>query len=176
MLSLLENAALLDDTFNFQHVASLYPADVIMRARAYRDAGVVIGAYSASQGVPIVRDEVAQYITGAVRDLPTWRRTKRTGAFFYSHVSPPPVLRLESSPPPLSFRTATERDGHKAHPNDIFLTSGASEGITLLMGAIIANPSVGVMIPIPQYPLYSATITLCDGVAVGYYLVRSAGP
>lgn len=70
MLSLLENAALLDDTFNFQHVASLYPADVIMRARAYRDAGVVIGAYSASQGVPIVRDEVAQYITGAFRHLP----------------------------------------------------------------------------------------------------------
>ena len=68
--------------------------------------------------------------------------------------------------------TTLERDGYKAHPNDIFLTSGASEGISLLMGAIIANPSVGVMIPIPQYPLYSATITLCDGVAVGYYLVR----
>ena len=60
----MENASLLDDTFNFQHVASLYPADVILRARAYRNAGVVIGAYSASQGVPIVRDEVAQYITG----------------------------------------------------------------------------------------------------------------
>lgn len=76
----------------------------------------------------------------------------------------------------LSLRATTERDGQKAHPNDIFLTSGASEGITLLMGAIIANPSVGVMIPIPQYPLYSATITLCDGVAVGYYLVSDVGP
>ena len=29
-----------------------------------------------------------------------------------------------------------------------------------------------VMIPIPQYPLYSATITLCNGKEVPYYLVR----
>lgn len=43
-----------------------------------------------------------------------------------------------------------------------------------MLGAIIAKPSVGVMIPIPQYPLYTATITLCNGVAVGYYLVGSS--
>jgi len=31
------------------------------------------------------------------------------------------------------------------------------------------------MIPIPQYPLYSATITLYGGVQVGYYLDESSG-
>lgn len=67
----------------------------------------------------------------------------------------------------------TERDGYRAHSSDVYLTAGASEGISLLMNAIIANPSVGVMIPIPQYPLYSATITLCDGMAIGYYLVSA---
>ena len=31
------------------------------------------------------------------------------------------------------------------------------------------------MIPIPQYPLYSATITLYGGVQIGYYLDESEG-
>jgi aspartate/methionine/tyrosine aminotransferase len=35
---------------------------------------------------------------------------------------------------------------------------------------LISGPQDGVMIPIPQYPLYSATITLYEGKQVGYYL------
>ena len=35
---------------------------------------------------------------------------------------------------------------------------------------IIANPNVGIMIPIPQYPLYSAAIALYGGREVPYYL------
>ena len=31
----------------------------------------------------------------------------------------------------------------------------------------------GILIPLPQYPLYSATITLCGGTAVPYYLDES---
>merc|ERR1711871_639477 len=38
------------------------------------------------------------------------------------------------------------------------------------LNALISDEKVGVMIPIPQYPLYSAAITLCGGRAVNYYL------
>mmetsp|Transcript_11727 Transcript_11727/g.24713 ORF Transcript_11727/g.24713 Transcript_11727/m.24713 type:complete len:561 (-) Transcript_11727:170-1852(-) len=66
-----------------------------------------------------------------------------------------------------------KRDGAKAGSVDvenIFLTSGASEAITMLMTALIKDSSCGVMIPIPQYPLYSATLDLLGGHKVGYYL------
>lgn len=39
----------------------------------------------------------------------------------------------------------TERDGvGAANPADLFLTAGASEGISLMLSSIISNPSVGV--------------------------------
>ena len=31
------------------------------------------------------------------------------------------------------------------------------------------------MIPVPQYPLYTATITMCNGKAVPYYLNEDKG-
>ena len=37
-----------------------------------------------------------------------------------------------------------ERDGYEASANDVFLTSGASEGIANVLEAIIAGPNVGV--------------------------------
>lgn len=52
----------------------------------------------------------------------------------------------------------------------IFLTSGASGGVSSLMQILISSSDVGVMIPIPQYPLYSATLSLYDAKPVPYYL------
>jgi aspartate/methionine/tyrosine aminotransferase len=46
----------------------------------------------------------------------------------------------------------------------------ASPGVQLVLQSIIANHNVGVMIPIPQYPLYTAAISLFEGKAVPYYL------
>ena len=63
-----------------------------------------------------------------------------------------------------------ERDGIDADPEAIYLTDGASKGVQTALRILIAGPRTGVMIPIPQYPLYSATITLFGGVQVGYYL------
>jgi alanine transaminase len=40
---------------------------------------------------------------------------------------------------------------------------------------LINKPTDGVMIPIPQYPLYTATMTLLDGAAVPYYLDEERG-
>ncbi len=62
------------------------------------------------------------------------------------------------------------RDGIAADPEAIYLTDGASKGVQTALRLLIAKPSDGIMIPIPQYPLYSATITLYEGRQVHYYL------
>ena len=66
-----------------------------------------------------------------------------------------------------------ERDGFAANPDHIFLTNGASSGIGYAMQCLIASQNDGILLPIPQYPLYSATITLNNGQAVNYYLDES---
>ena len=63
-----------------------------------------------------------------------------------------------------------ERDGIQADPEAIYLTDGASKGVQTALRILISGPNDGIMIPIPQYPLYSATITLYEGKQVGYYL------
>jgi aspartate/methionine/tyrosine aminotransferase len=65
------------------------------------------------------------------------------------------------------------RDGVRIDPSAVFLTNGASEGVRLLFSLLAATHlggRVGVMAPIPQYPLYSALATLNDNELVGYYL------
>ena len=68
-----------------------------------------------------------------------------------------------------------QRDGHPAFPGDIFLTNGASSGINAVLTGLIASDHDAVMIPIPQYPIYSALITLLGGRQVGYELDESMG-
>ncbi|HYG70377.1 MAG TPA: aminotransferase class I/II-fold pyridoxal phosphate-dependent enzyme, partial [Anaeromyxobacteraceae bacterium] len=63
-----------------------------------------------------------------------------------------------------------DRDGIDADPEAIFLTDGASKGVQSVLRLLIAGPRDGVLIPIPQYPLYSATITLFGGAAIPYHL------
>ncbi len=90
-----------------------------------------LGAYSASAGLPIVRQSVKRYIE--------------------------------------------ERDGHPADINNIFLLNGASDGVTTIFQTLLNQPRDAVMIPIPQYPLYTALISLLNGSAVPYYLDESKG-
>jgi len=67
------------------------------------------------------------------------------------------------------------RDGYKANLNNIFLTNGASEGIQMFLNTIIRNNMDGVLLPIPQYPLYSALLTLLGGTKINYYLDEGKG-
>eukprot|EP00183_Erythrolobus_madagascarensis_P001456 CAMPEP_0185847766 /NCGR_PEP_ID=MMETSP1354-20130828/2911_1 /TAXON_ID=708628 /ORGANISM="Erythrolobus madagascarensis, Strain CCMP3276" /LENGTH=518 /DNA_ID=CAMNT_0028548097 /DNA_START=98 /DNA_END=1654 /DNA_ORIENTATION=- len=62
------------------------------------------------------------------------------------------------------------RDGFEGVVDDVFLTDGASVGITLCMRIAIRSRSDGVMMPIPQYPLYSATVEVLGGTRVDYLL------
>jgi aspartate/methionine/tyrosine aminotransferase len=68
-----------------------------------------------------------------------------------------------------------ERDGIKANPESVYLTDGASKGVQTILRILISDACDGVMIPIPQYPLYSATITLLGGRQVHYYLEEESG-
>ena len=65
------------------------------------------------------------------------------------------------------------RDGYPASASDIFLTNGASDGIAVLMKVIVRDPTDGIFIPIPQYPLYSATLSLMGAPGIDYTLDES---
>lgn len=67
-----------------------------------------------------------------------------------------------------------DRDGvGPSDPNMIFLTDGASPAVRLGLNAIIRNPNDGILVPIPQYPLYSASIQLYGGSLLPYELDES---
>ncbi|EYU21272.1 hypothetical protein ABFS82_09G128500 [Erythranthe guttata] len=67
------------------------------------------------------------------------------------------------------------RDGFPADPNDIFLTDGASPAVHMMMQLLIRSKNDGILCPIPQYPLYSASIALHGGTLVPYYLDEATG-
>lgn len=62
------------------------------------------------------------------------------------------------------------RDGYPSNPDTVYLSNGASEAVKALLQITIRNSQDGVMTPIPQYPLYSASLTALSGRQVGYYL------
>ena len=63
-----------------------------------------------------------------------------------------------------------KRDGIPATKDHVILTDGASKGAQAVLLALLKQESDGFMIPIPQYPLYSATISLYGGRQIGYLL------
>jgi alanine transaminase len=68
------------------------------------------------------------------------------------------------------------RDGFPADWQNIILSAGASGSIKAILALLrcpINGKRPGVMVPIPQYPLYSATIAEFDMEQIGYYLDES---
>jgi alanine transaminase len=120
-------AALMEWPQLMQLAPNTFPQDVINRAKELHDEIGSIGAYSHSQGVPLIRQNVAKFIQ--------------------------------------------QRDNHPSSPDNIFLTGGASAGVSLLISMLISEPhKSGILIPIPQYPLYTATLAQFSGVAIPYHL------
>ncbi|KAI5474181.1 hypothetical protein MNV49_003985 [Pseudohyphozyma bogoriensis] len=85
-----------------------------------------------------------------------------TGA--YSHSMGVPSIRKRIA------KFIEKRDGHPSSPSKIYITAGASTGVANLMQILISSPSDGVLIPIPQYPLYTAALALNGARPVPYYL------
>ncbi|KAL5211131.1 hypothetical protein ABZP36_006754 [Zizania latifolia] len=129
VLALCDHPNLLDR----EETKSLFSTDAITRAKKIlaQIPGRATGAYSHSQGIKGLRDEIAAGIAS--------------------------------------------RDGFPANADDIFLTNGASPGVHMMMQLLIRNDRDGIMCPIPQYSLYSASIALHGGALVPYYLDESSG-
>ncbi|XP_056155286.1 alanine aminotransferase 2-like [Lampris incognitus] len=109
-----------------------FPEDAKKRAQRILDAcgGHSIGAYSASQGIECIRQDVAHYIE------------KRDG-------------------------------GIPSNPDNIYLSTGASDAIVTMLKLLVTGEGptrTGMMISIPQYPLYSAALADLGAVQINYYL------
>jgi len=63
-----------------------------------------------------------------------------------------------------------KRDGCKSFPRNTFLSNGASTAISMVLQGLLASSRDAVMIPIPQYPIYSALISKLGDRQVGYEL------
>ena len=55
-------------------------------------------------------------------------------------------------------------------PENIFMGNGASEVVRLWLQMLLFSKSDGMLVSIPQYPLYSAGISLNGGTLIPYYL------
>ncbi|KAG8192656.1 hypothetical protein JTE90_009686 [Oedothorax gibbosus] len=66
------------------------------------------------------------------------------------------------------------RDGVPAHYEDIFLTPGATDALRVLLYMLSykdeSDKPVGVMVPVPQYPLFSCTAVEYGMYQIKYYL------
>lgn len=125
VLSLLEYPALLENEEALKSSFG-YKQDAIERARHLLKDVQSVGAYSQSQGSPLVRKSVAKFME--------------------------------------------KRDGFPADPSQIYLSAGASSGVTTLLNILCAGHDNGVLVPIPQYPLYTATLAVLNARCVPYYL------
>ncbi|XP_075158311.1 alanine aminotransferase 1 [Haematobia irritans] len=70
------------------------------------------------------------------------------------------------------------RDGVPCDWHNVFLTAGASPGIKSVLSLLrckVGGKAPGIMVPIPQYPLYSATIAEYGMTKVDYYLEEETG-
>lgn len=85
----------------------------------------------------------------------------------YSHCQGNPFIRNSV----LNF--IQNRDNIKSIDDsidNIFLTGGASKAVEILLPLYANSTNNGVLIPIPQYPLYSALVTLNNATLLPYYL------
>lgn len=65
------------------------------------------------------------------------------------------------TPLPGAAQLAEAAPGRPLSPmQSIFVTDGASVAVRLCLNAVIRNSNDGILVPIPQYPLYSASISL----------------
>lgn len=70
-------------------------------------------------------------------------------------------------------RYIEDRDNHPASEEDIYLTAGASTAVNYLLSLLSNGPKTGFLIPIPQYPLYTAALALNNASVLPYYLNES---
>eukprot|EP00929_Paragymnodinium_shiwhaense_P111283 TRINITY_DN7907_c0_g1_i1.p1 TRINITY_DN7907_c0_g1~~TRINITY_DN7907_c0_g1_i1.p1 ORF type:complete len:523 (-),score=164.56 TRINITY_DN7907_c0_g1_i1:423-1991(-) len=101
----------------------------------------------------------------AVRRARVYLDQAKPGIGAYTHSMGFDIVRREIA------EFIEKRDGYPSNKDNIFVTDGASAGVRMMFNAMIRpGGSDSVLVPIPQYPLYSALTALFDGHLAGYYL------
>ncbi|KAL6010561.1 hypothetical protein ACLOJK_000995 [Asimina triloba] len=151
VLALCDHPAILDR----DETHALFSADSVARAWQILDQipGRATGAYSHSQGSHTCK--VTLYASRS--------------AVEYRH-----ILGIKGLRDTIAAGIA-DRDGFPSSADDIFLTDGASPAVHMMMQLLLRSEKDGILCPIPQYPLYSASIALHGGTLVPYYLDEATG-
>ena len=71
------------------------------------------------------------------------------------------------------WHPAQERDGYPADVECIFMTDGASPGVHRVIQLLTRSEADSFLTPVPQYPLYSASLALYGASLSPYYLDES---
>jgi len=151
-------------TFFRQVLSLVEEPDGIRRERALH----ALRARGSLAGQDLVPEDAIRCAEGILEKLPTG-----TGA--YTESSGPRFVREAVA------RFIDERDdiattgAPASDPDAIFLTNGASEAVRHGLDMLIGGAGDGIMIPIPQYPLYSATIKKVGGTQVDYFPSETDG-
>ncbi|KAF2092516.1 PLP-dependent transferase [Rhizodiscina lignyota] len=90
------------------------------------------------------------------------KEVKSVGAYSQSHGAP----GIKES----IAKFIEQRDGYPSDPANIYLSNGASGGVNTLLHIICHSHETGVLVPIPQYPLYTATLSVLNARCVPYFL------
>jgi alanine transaminase len=109
-------------------------------------------------GISIISKEIIDYSEEFLHNC-------GTGMGAYTESKGPAFIRKEIA----AFIDSRDKNDIASDPDSIFLTDGASDAVRRILELLITGSNDGIMIPIPQYPLYSATIKRCGGLQVGYY-------
>ena len=109
-------------------------------------------------GIRIISEDIIDYSEEFLHNC-------RTGMGAYTESKGPAFIRKEIA----AFIDSRDKNDIASDPDSIFLTDGASDAVRRILELLITGSNDGIMIPIPQYPLYSATIKRCGGLLVGYY-------
>jgi len=99
----------------------------------------------------------SMFAPDAIARAKTYLANIKGGVGAYSDSKGTPIVRNEIA----DFIRA--QTGQLSNPENIFISNGASECARMLLQAMIRGPTDGVLVPIPQYPLYSAAIALYGG-------------
>ena len=99
-----------------------------------------------------------------VIDRARWLLSEVQSVGAYSQSQGAPAIRVSVA------KFLERRDGYPADWENIFLSAGASSGVNTLMNVICSKPETGILVPIPQYPLYTATLSVLNARCVPYYL------
>ena len=120
----------------------------------------------AQDNVELFKESGIDLISGDIIDYSEeFLHNCSTGMGAYTESKGPAFIREAIA----HFINLRDKNDITSDPESIFLTDGASDAARRILELLITGPNDGIMIPIPQYPLYSATVRRCGGKQVGYY-------